>query len=818
MLDHVRVRLPRLSLAAAVLVLFVPIPVVHAQQAVPAEQEEAGSPPVIEEILVTAQKREQSIRDVPVSLSVLDTEFMKRVGIGELKDAVRYTPNARMHPGGLFTFPMIRGFSTNPLNKGFEQSVGLNIDGIPYGNIAYFESGFFDLQQIEVLRGPQGALFGKNATAGQFNITTGNPTDEFEGYINVRLGNQDRRRVEAAVGGPLIDEFLNFRLALLWEDYDGFMKNSTHSFSSRAHRRIGAKETTALRVKLGFPDLLGSDLILSYEMFDGEEEGAGHELIEIPTQNARNFFHRFDPNCKFDDNDFETCLNNPDEYERESHTFVANWGYDMDGWGLDGWRLDAVAGYSLIKFKNLQETDTTPAPLAFSRSEDDNIQATFELRMTSPSLPGFLGVEQLFGYDLGSTDFLGGLFYQRREIQDSEFDISINLPMLFEFITSQLVPPGTYPTEPLLPTDLGPTETTTGFYEQDGDTFAGFGQVDWHLGDRWTLSYGMRLQYETKDAEVSRRNSGFPVILPASFFEFSDIKDTVRDFQFSPKVSAQYHWTDDITLYGGWAKASKASGFNEFLQTPNRTKFPFDDETIKSWEAGAKMRLFEGTLALNLGFYRSDLDDFQVLTATEDPDTGLGVITIENAGKARVQGVEVDATWLPTDWLAVRGAAAFNRTRFREFPFGSCLMDRINADGDASPECDLSGEPFPRAPYVSYTVTPMVVLPLHAIAGLGSVAWLDGIDLIGSVTVEYQGRHTYSPTLDSRLSNDSSARWDADIGLASEQGWTLRFGVKNLTEEGIGFFGLDVFASAGNITAVQDGQPRLYYGELRWEF
>ncbi|MGH7857452.1 MAG: TonB-dependent receptor plug domain-containing protein, partial [Candidatus Binatia bacterium] len=184
------------------------------REAAPAEAAAAPRGRTIEEIVVTAQRTEQQLHDVPISMSAFDDRFLRQQGVTDLQDVARFAPNVRVDTAGTIIQPRIRGFSTNVVvNRGLELPVGIVVDEVPYSRADYFVSGLFDLDRVEVLRGPQGQLFGANTTVGLLNLVTKNPTDEFTGFIDTEIGDLGRRRFEAGVGGPLVPRFLNFRIA-----------------------------------------------------------------------------------------------------------------------------------------------------------------------------------------------------------------------------------------------------------------------------------------------------------------------------------------------------------------------------------------------------------------------------------------------------------------------------------------------------------------------------------------------------------------------------------------------------------------------------
>ena len=293
----------------------------------------AEGPRTIEEIVVTAQKQEENLREVPISISVVDADFIARQGITDLGDVSAYVPNFQVtdHPFGIE--PRIRGFSTDPTNLGFEQAVGIVIDGVAYGRGDFFEAGLFDLDRIEVLRGPQGYLFGKNATVGLLNLTTKSPTDEYEGFVNGQLGELGRRRLEAAVGGPALRDFLNVRVAGLFDDRDGYIDNTT----ARLHDvrdEFFERERRAFRVKAELPDLLGARLGLSYERAAFDTLGVSSEITQMP-EPVKAVMRSFDPDTDFDPDNYVASERFPGVHLRDTHVVVADVSKEIAGWELD---------------------------------------------------------------------------------------------------------------------------------------------------------------------------------------------------------------------------------------------------------------------------------------------------------------------------------------------------------------------------------------------------------------------------------------------------------------------------------------------------
>ncbi|MGH7896959.1 MAG: TonB-dependent receptor, partial [Candidatus Binatia bacterium] len=294
---------------------------------------EAPARRILEEIIVTAQKREEAVIDVPVSLSVLDEGFLTEQGIADLQEISSFVPNVNIRLSPVLPDIRIRGFGTGTTNKAFEQSVGLVVDGVPYNRLSYYGAGLFDLERVEVLRGPQGTLFGKNTIAGLFNMIPKNPTDEYTGSVDLQYGEIGRRRAEAAVGGPIVKDVVNFRLAGLVELRDGFVENTTAAVARDAHDRLQGYDRHQFRGRLRFPSLFGTSLLLSYDWFRIDAVGLGAELKVIP-EKTRPFFREFDPNTDFEPDNFVASVDHPDGSRTAADTGAATWSYDLGGWGI----------------------------------------------------------------------------------------------------------------------------------------------------------------------------------------------------------------------------------------------------------------------------------------------------------------------------------------------------------------------------------------------------------------------------------------------------------------------------------------------------
>ena len=787
--------------------------------AVAAQTVEASSPRrVIEEIIVTAQKTEESALDVPISMSVIDGALLIERSITDYRDLVLHTPNAHVDTGnGFFPDVNIRGYGSALQNKAFEQSVGLVVDGVPYGRTPYFQAPLFDVDRVELLRGPQGTLFGKNTTAGALSVVTNRPTGELSGFLQFDLGELERRRFEAAIGGPVVSNLLEVRVSALSEERDGLIANTTAAVEPDANERMNDRERRALRIQLGLPDVAGARVVLGYERMEFDFAGVGWEFDRV-LERVRPYYFAFDPDTDFDSGNHRGSVDAEEFNRNELNVFVANASY-----ALREWRVDAVASRSLLETRSFYDDDFGPAPMIFHRTDDEGPQTTFELRLRSPHLAGFLGIQNLFGLSLGNTEWLAGFFYQRRELRDDEVFLSVDLPLLAQFIVVNSAPPGT-PT-PLLEDligasvpigDLGLFDTrellasTLMVFNETSRTLAGFGSLRWQIADRLELQSGMRVTGERKVGDWRRSyntTGNFYVALGGE--EFTAHR-TRSELAYTPQASLRFAWTEDVNLYASWARGFKAGGFNDFTHTNSDEALEFAPEKASATELGAKAALLDRALALNVALFRHDVTDFQVLTL---PPNSVAA-TVRNAGEARAQGVEADATWLATDWLTLLATLGFNDSEFLDYPLGQCSFDRPDTDGNGDGACDHTGRPLFRTPEWTATLGGNIRVPVTSLPLLP----LEGVDFVAGGTAEYQDVQYLDRTYDERVRQSPFFRFGASLGLDDrDRGWSARLIVENLTDEDTSVLIRDVLFGGGNFAKLAEPQ-RLIFATFRWAF
>ncbi len=767
-------------------------------------QAQSGEAPkkvrVIEEIIVSAQKRDEAVQDVPISMSVMTAEFMVEQGVTDLREALLYVPNVAVEQAGFFAAPRARGFTFNNNNKAFEPPLGLAIDGLPYTRIPYFLAATFDLKRIEVLRGPQGTTFGKNTTAGLIHMLTADPSDELTGNFSAQGGDFDRERYEASIGGTLIPDVLRFRLAGFTDTRDGFVKNTTDDVNPKAQKNFRGHDRDGYRFKLDFPDVLGASVKLSWEDVDLTDLGTGFEIIRASDE-VKDFLRAYDPNTDFEQGNFVASLDDQDGREVNIKTFNMQIQYDYDEWGLI-----FVGGHSVLEQTLSLDTDFTPAPATLGLGGDKSPTTTAEFRVVSPPLEGLFGIDELFGADLGSSDFVAGVFYQDRQINDSYFRFIFDLPSYLGLITAAASDDsaGAFALLPPLGEDQL-VEDFTQTFDQQAESLAAFAEFKWNFLPDWTLQVGMRNGTEEKTGRWKQFfNQPQPaVVLPLAGIEEFEAERTQKDTQFQHKISMNWQPSDNISLFLHRAEGVKGGGFNAFAFRDVEDELVFYPEFTTEWSFNAKTNWLDNTLVANLSVFRMDVDDFQVLSrAPERTTIGIGVTLVKNAAEARSQGVEGDIQWLPNDWLTIIATVGYNETEYLKFVDNECPPDRTD-----DPNCgDASGKPFPFAPKWNNTLTGLIRVPVFD----------SGLELTASATVEQFSDQILDVDLDERKTQEGFERYKASLGVAHpSQGWSLKVIGENLTDEKTGIRQGDLFS--GVFVEIAE-QPRTLYAQFDWRF
>ena len=820
----------------------IPVKVTEKEPPPPAQESQSAS--VLQEVTVTAQKIKQSARDVPISMSVMSDKFVAEHGITDIVQAMQYVPNVKIASGGFFAAPQARGFSFNNNNKAFESPLGIAFDGIPYTNTTYFNAGLFDIQRVEVLRGPQGTTFGKNTTAGLVSIVTADPTSDFTGVASVQYGQLGRHHYEGAFGGPIIRDFLEFRVALVKDDLAGYIHNTTPPFAgaSGAYTEDGHLSLlhgythNGYRAKLLFPDLFGTRFKISYESVSLDSLGAGIQDWEV-SQPVQTVMFRYDPNANITLGTSYASEDGPDYRYAHTKTFVGEWTIPFGGW-----EATVLGGWSQLKETLAIDTDFSPVPAINGYGADRFPTTSLEFRVSSPHLDGLFGLNHLFGLELGHTDFLAGVFYQRRSIRDSNLRFVLNDGPLLELTAAAETPDegvgtsvaGTY-LNLLSAFGLSAAEAQARqeafnqVFDQTGKAFAVFQQTEWYFLPNWSILAGLRLSKEIKTGiwndvfDTSGGMAGNPVSTALGFQAFSDSRE-LSETQLQPKISLNYKPSKQLSVFAHWTRGFKSGGFNAFAYRNNPPEeLTYKPETMSEWALDFKGSFFGGKLRPDLSIYRMNARNFQVLGREKPPVVdnptgqgqtctpvgstelcvppatviGLGPTRVFNAESAYAQGVEATLNWLAFGGFSTLATLGYNDTKYVKFTQNECPAN-INRT-----TCDASGKPFPFAPRWDATLTPSWIIPLF---------W--GTTLTPSFTAQYIS-HQF---LDTHLTHEQGGfmRYNATLALGNVvQGWTLQVIGNNLGDKRTSVRYGDVLP---NYEIAVPESPRQIYAQVRYAF
>ncbi len=723
---------------------FVKAAMAVAVTAVAAQSSLANDNLTLEEVVVTAQKRAESLQDVPISVSAVGGEKLADAGIEKVADLTAYVPNLHMTETGISTQLRVRGIGSGN-DQGFEQSVGQYVDGIYYGRAQLIRAPFLDLERVEVLRGPQSILFGKNSVAGALNMTTAKPTEEFEAEISGSYEpDANARELTAIVSGEITDGLMG-RLAYRSYKEDGYIDNTYTDQDEPDHDEKAIRATIVWDVN----DELSLTFKAERDTFD--VKGRQIEIIEdesnfsgvLQSLGQPGFDNKLDYNRQADGNDFS-------ENELENYTLTVDYQLGEN-------TLTSVTGYVAYEFEDNCDCDYTPADIFVLPLEEEYSQWSQEIRLASPG---------------GETvDWIVGAFYQEN---DQEFDDAIEVS-----------------TTSVLPTMLGggPFTNLAGttaprHYEQSSETWAVFGQATWNITDAVRLTLGGRYTKEDKEGErsIDAELLGGTADLDDVAHAFSllgvattrrgdhDLEDDRSESAFTPLINVQWDVNDDVMAYATYTTGFKAGGYS--ARANNTASFEFEEEQVTSYEIGAKTTLLGGAAELNLAYYYTEYEDLQI-----SQFDGILGFNVGNAKESVVQGLELDGRWLISEGLTLSYAAAYLDFEYKDFDNGNCYKGQT-PDGAMSPDgsqqlCDYTGKSAQYTPKKTMNLSVDYVYPLS-----------DTIELQSTVDAQYLSEQNVDPNLDPRNDIDAYTTVNARLALNADA-WSVALVGKNLTDEEI---------------------------------
>lgn len=592
----------------------------------------------IEEVVVTAQKREQDAQDVGISITVLGAERISESGYTSATDLVAQVPGltyaSPFGDGNNASFTL-RGVGLNDFSEHNESPTAVYMDGVYRATLASVNLQLFDVDRVEVLKGPQGTLYGRNTTGGLIHFISRKPTQETDGYAELSVGEYQQRRLEAALGGGLGDAAAA-RLSLLVHDHDGYRKTRTPDVKD-----ANSTEAWAARLQFSFDPSDALGVHASLHRSEADQVSASYEhsasafaadgFTEVPLG-----ANQVNPVCEgvagltgpgqdcfgYRDNDGDVHeTENDAEPLLDLETLGASVTVDLDI--SDRLKFTSITAYEEVDKLFREDTDAGPVPGIVVTNPVDSEQFSQEMRLA--------GTGEGHRWNLG-------LYYFKRQV-DTGSRTDVSGIGLVDDLTED-----TYETKSL----------------------ALFGQYEFDLTDRWSATVGGRYTNEEQDFELLARDmlGNTPLFLGLSptpvpgFVIFDFTKDAVGDLtehdkdSFSFRLQVDYRPSENVLWFGSIARGIKAPGFNfaidgtGILGGSTVEQIPFEEETLTAYELGVKAMFHDSALRLNASAYHYDYQDFQAFSFE-------GITNVVSNKDASVTGLEVEIAAAPTPHLEI---------------------------------------------------------------------------------------------------------------------------------------------------------------------
>ena len=627
---------------------------------------------VIEEIVVTATKRDTTVMDVPASVTAFTGETLETREIEGFMDLNVNVPslNSGLYNGQVFT--TIRGVGFGQTHGTADPAVAQHVDGIHLPRTSSLRGAYHDLGSLEVLRGPQGTLYGRNTTGGSVNLVTRKPTEEFEGRVGVLYGDYDRIQASAMVSGPISDNVLG-RVSILYDDRDeAYTKNLLPGFDD-----IDDEEIKSIRGALRFlpSDSLTIDLSVHYEDWEG---GWGF-LIYTPPSDA---LWPIYTGAQWSAEPHEAYVDANADDGREDLIVILN-----VEWALsDNVTLNSKTGFINSEWSQFSDSDGTDAFVVTytTGSESDTWSQEFNLNATLLD---------------NRLDLLAGLYYY-----NDDLDWHNSLPLNFLDHLFGL-PPFT-------------TMLRTSF-DAETESFAVYVDATHSVTNDWRVYGGIRYTEEEKDAVV-----GSFIGAPICGFGAPEIPLNEKWDEVSFRVGVQHDLSDQSMVYAQFSQGFRSGGFDS-----SSCADPFEPEFNDAWEVGFKSTFADGRVTLRSSAFLYDYTDLQLGQLVDFQ------LTIENAAKAEVKGIEFETQFVVTDRFQIALNYSYLDAAYKDHQdcdsllfIGNCGAAAIAA-GTAVFE-DVSGNPLNRAPENSLGIVADYVVPLNGGGELAFTAqwtWIDDI-------------------------------------------------------------------------------------------
>ena len=744
---------------------------------------------MLEEVVVTAQKRTQSVQDVPISVTVATGDKIQEQGFVDLTGLADFIPGLNLTNSTTGVRIVMRGAGTTGGNPGFEQSVASFSDGVYRSRGASALALFMDIDRIEILKGPQPTFFGQNAIAGALDIHTKNPGEEWEGYADVSVGADDQQSYQFAYGGPVTDTF-GIRVALRHDDKEGYITNVNTGDDEMT------TDSTAGRLSLSFTPTDSLTIDAKFDAYQNKGEGWMTETQECGNGNgvanpgSPCFVARTNGLTVNLDQDSARSAGNIDSASQGSHPLglgdysnAIGWedeNQDYEGqsagliinYDIAEMLLTSVTGYVSADTYTWNEVDGSSLAWHGSPKTEDYEQLSQELRLTSPT-GDFL-------------EWMVGAYWQDTELDIHAYSV---LPFLNR-----------------VPTQDGPA------FQEEGEWKSVFGAATFHVTDNVSVDIGLRYTEVEKSGYMYNTRGGAiydplnPTVATAlapvlpytrnavtgqTFDPFSCqdgeaivdpgpggpgvcLSDSFDTDSLDPTVAVQWAVNDDWMIFARYAEGFKSGGFSVGRTTAKDINdFTYDDEGVESVELGFKARLFEGRMELNATYFLMDFTDLQVSTFKSG---SIGEFTTTNAAESTNEGIEIDGRFAATEALTLTFAASFLDAEYGSFPGAQCnrvMLSEGTCDDPVNQRFDAAGEDLTQAPEWDVSV-----------GGAYENSLTDNLYYKVTADLFFSGGYQAGTFFDARTYQDDYELVNLRFAIGQEDGkWEVALYGRNLTDE-----------------------------------
>ncbi|AOR76679.1 TonB-dependent receptor [Novosphingobium resinovorum] len=778
------------------------------------------------DIVVTARRRQESSQEVPLAISVVGGEHIDSTGSFNVGRLQQLTPTLQYYSSNpRNTAVNIRGLGVpfGLTNDGIEQGVGIYVDDVYNSRVASATFDFLDVAQVEVLRGPQGTLYGKNTTAGAINITTNQPTFDFEGKAEVSIGNYNFKQAKAAISGPLTDN-LAARIAVSSTSRKGTIYNVTTG------EHIQSQDNLGLRGQLLWKPTDTIDVTLAGDFSNQDANCCGSVYVRTgATQRAIN--RQFaalaaaqgyaPPSLNAFDRltDLDTDLRAKNKIGGASLRVK---------WELGEGTLTSITAWRFWDWDPSNDRDFTGLPIvALSQNPSQQDQYTQELR---------------YNYSSDKIDFVVGAFgfYQRIDTQGTEAQGAAASRWSINPGSVAAVPPGSSGCGPSASNQLACDPTVldglVAYNTQylKNTSAALYGQLSWHITPELTLQPGVRLNYDKKEGYYQRRvfdGQGNELLLglpsytarqsaQLAIYTPQEISPTFSDWNFSYDFTASYKVAPDVLLYATYAKSFKSGGINQNGVPVDGSNNPIlatatvKPESVHHYEAGIKTQFWDRKATLNVSIFRTDIANYQANVNNGQYGVLRGYLA--NAGAVRSQGVEADFSVRPSERFNAYVNGAYTDATYRKFTDAPCppelsggttvtsttTVSPAGTPGGISPEnCDISGQRLPGVSKFSFSFGAEVNAPAKLLGKEGEVYF--GYD--GSVRSNFSS----NPSPSAYTWIDGYSLHNFRAGFRTESGFDVYGWVRNAFDQNY-FEQLMVGPGNTGLIAGLPGDPRTW--------